>query len=956
VAEVVPAGYEPTYPPVVTGTGKLSFLQVLENGQEGVEGLDGVYSVTVSPDGNHIYTAGYDDDAVAVFQRDAQSGELTFSHVLRDGQDGVDGLDRAASVTVSPGGGHVYVASYGDDAVAVFRRDAVSGDLSFVQTLKDGEGGVDGLRGAQAVAVSPDGSEVHVLGSRADALTIFPRDVLTGELTFLQMLKDNRNGVDGLNSAWSLAFSPDGQHVYVASQYDDSVATFRRDVFSGEWTCVQVLRDDRGGVDGLDRANAVTVSPDGNHVYVAGYSDDAVAVFRRDVVSGELTFVQALRNGQDDVEGLNGAGSVTVSPDGTHLYALGSLDDAVAVFQRDPLSGELTFVQSLEDGQQAINGLDGAHSITISPDGSHVYIAGRNDDAVAVFRRDGQKARIHELTVAPGEVAADVNFGSRPTIFYWDESGEGRWDDPTRWLAQGGQPTSMSPDQTSDVVVRSGTLSVPDSVAVRNLKVESGSVLIQPGAVLTVEENVEFNADARFVCQVDGSARGTIEANGTVQLGGTLDIRPLGVDGAVLDAIQTQTIITAAGGVLGQFDALPPVHGFRRGPSGHLGIGVFHKGTHYVGRSGPDDPASRVDVDLFFAQQGDSNGDGYVNGLDLNIVFPHMSRPGEPADRSWVQGDTAGGPIGRGDGCVNQADLDDLLAHFTCGCPNGHTEIPVPTTVVNTPAEVVGRHVFYNNSTFDGKNVAADQRDDLAIATHKTPLLPGGRATFENYTSYSRGINGIMIDLRGIWKPGDLDADDFRFRVGNVDDPGRWQPAPDPSDFTVRTGEGAGANGSDRVTITWPDYAIMNQWLEVTVLATPNTGLPQDDVFYFGSAVGEAGNSAVDTQVTVADLLLARNNPRNFLNPAPKDFPYDYNRDQRVNATDVLLARNHQTGFMDALRLIDSAGDEPAMLPAALPDNLAWTSEIDFAPKTDGSSSKSAAAEATDKLLATVWP
>jgi len=44
--------------------------------------------------------------------------------------------------------------------------------------------------------------------------------------------------------------------------------------------------------------------------------------------------------------------------------------------------------------------------------------------------------------------------------------------------------------------------------------------------------------------------------------------------------------------------------------------------------------------------------------------------------------------------------------------------------------------------------------------------------------------------------------------------------------------------------------------------------LPEDDVFYFGNAVGEAGNSALNTLVTTTNILLARNNPRNFLNPA----------------------------------------------------------------------------------------
>ena len=48
-------------------TGALTFVEVHKNVVGGVDGLDGADSVTVSPDGKHLYVAGFDDDAVAVF-------------------------------------------------------------------------------------------------------------------------------------------------------------------------------------------------------------------------------------------------------------------------------------------------------------------------------------------------------------------------------------------------------------------------------------------------------------------------------------------------------------------------------------------------------------------------------------------------------------------------------------------------------------------------------------------------------------------------------------------------------------------------------------------------------------------------------------------------------------------------------------------------------------------------
>ncbi len=216
---------------------------------------------------------------------------------------------------------------------------------------------------------------------------------------------------------------------------------------------------------------------------------------------------------------------------------------------------------------------------------------------------------------------------------------------------------------------------------------------------------------------------------------------------------------------------------------------------------------------------------------------------------------------------------------------------------------VAGRHVFYNNSSFDGNDPAPDARDDLAIAVDKRALLPGRSATAANYTSYGHGINGLMVDLHGLPAGVSLDANDFRFRVGNNSAPGSWTLLQIEPTITVR--RSAGVGDSDRVTITLPEGAVRGRWLEVTVLPGARTGLSEPDVFYFGNAVGEAGNSAADAHVTATDVLLARNNPRNFLDPAAVDFLYDYNRDGRVTTTDVLLARNNQTNFLDVLKLIE---------------------------------------------------
>ncbi|NQU21078.1 MAG: proprotein convertase P-domain-containing protein, partial [Candidatus Nealsonbacteria bacterium] len=261
------------------------------------------------------------------------------------------------------------------------------------------------------------------------------------------------------------------------------------------------------------------------------------------------------------------------------------------------------------------------------------------------------------------------------------------------------------------------------------------------------------------------------------------------------------------------------------------------------------------------------------------------------------------------------------------------------TFTERTP-RIVGRRLFYDGSAFDG---------DLAVATDKVALRGARAATFANYSSYSGGISGIMVDVANVPEGVTPSAADFLFHVGNDDTPGDWTPLAVQPTVTVRAGDGSG--GSDRVTLTWPAGTIRNTWLQVTVNAA-NLGLPSNDVFYFGNAVAEAGDSHADAKVTAADLLLARNNPRGLGTAAEVDFRYDYNRDAAVDATDVLLARNSRTSFLDALKLIDLSGGEEEAQAASLPPDLAWFWELQQQDEKADRSGRPASIAAVEQLLA----
>ena len=152
----------------------------------------------------------------------------------------------------------------------------------------------------------------------------------------------------------------------------------------------------------------------------------------------------------------------------------------------------------------------------------------------------------------------------------------------------------------------------------------------------------------------------------------------------------------------------------------------------------------------------------------------------------------------------------------------------------------------------------------------------------------------------------------------------------------------------------------------MTVLATDATRLADEEVFYFGNAIGESGNQPGNAIVNATDEILARNFPHSPLNPAAIDDLYDYDRDELVNGTDQVAARNHQTNPLSALRLIwppasDAAFAKGIEQPSkGLANDLVdpvWLYEAAQADKTAAATSTKGnpADDAVDRLLATYW-
>jgi hypothetical protein len=236
---------------------------------------------------------------------------------------------------------------------------------------------------------------------------------------------------------------------------------------------------------------------------------------------------------------------------------------------------------------------------------------------------------------------------------------------------------------------------------------------------------------------------------------------------------------------------------------------------------------------------------------------------------------------------------------------------------------VVARHVFYNNSVFDGRNAAMNEADDGAIAPDRSPLPAGAAPSSATVTGYSRGINGVMVDVAEMLAPPTLA--DFSFKAPSSFNPSVWLDAPAPTGFAVR--DLPGGDHLRRVTFTWPDNLIRNTWLQVGVLANAATRRSAPDLSYIGNLVGESGAGRV-TRVDGADLLATR--AALHKGAAGPVSPFDFNGDGVVNVRDEAVVRSAIGNALPTLVAPTAAGSlrvtsGPRNVPAP---RQGWTAAI----------------------------
>lgn len=395
--------------------------------------------IALSPDGKNAYTASTFSHAIAVFDYDAASGAMVQKAnpdaCINRAPDGSGGTCRTGtmewytpvSVVVSPDGKNVYAVAAAQ-GVLVFDRDTTTGNLTqkpAPNACWSGFAACNATKGmpsgAQDLAISPDGKNVYA--TVGDTIITLDRNTTTGVLSqqtsgtngCVSETPDGNGCAQGkaLDDIVGVEVSPDGKGVYVTtnidSNADDGIAIFDRNATTGQltqsgcWTVTATAGCTQAPY--LDVARALTFSPGGEHLYVAG-DFHAILTFDRNTTTNALT----QKPGAQGCLGPSGCAPGTafyfpsgmdVSPDGRSLYVASSDFHAIAVFDRDPATGVIAQKAGLngcisshpDNGKyswacEAGRRMRVPRDVEVHPNGNNVFAPSDIDDAFLSFSRE----------------------------------------------------------------------------------------------------------------------------------------------------------------------------------------------------------------------------------------------------------------------------------------------------------------------------------------------------------------------------------------------------------------------------------------------------------------------------------------------------------------------------------------------------------------------------------------
>lgn len=376
----------------------INFFSIVTDGAsspEGlIDGLNGPKDLVISQ-ADYVYVASFVDDAVSVFRIDRQANRLVLEQVAKNGISGISGLNGAIALTLSHDEGQLFVVSLYDKSLVTFDI-ASNGLLSLSQKLTEGDvdlGGrtINGMgrlldAGNVDVVASSDGKFIYVANQYAGG-AVFTRDATYN--AYISIAPGTHLGMVGAKAA---VLTSQHHDLYTGNNIADAVYHYSRDLQTGLLEYVTRIVNSPA-TPALLNPRAITASPVEDIIVTSSATDDSLVIFGRNVSTGEIAYRSAIvNNGHDSagtlIEYMDLPTSLAFNSLGNHLVTANYDADAISLFSQTA-QNDLLFKGSIRNGDTlgvlAVQGLNGSQAVAFTHDGQFFVSASYLSDSLHLF-------------------------------------------------------------------------------------------------------------------------------------------------------------------------------------------------------------------------------------------------------------------------------------------------------------------------------------------------------------------------------------------------------------------------------------------------------------------------------------------------------------------------------------------------------------------------------------------
>ena len=195
----------------------------------------------------------------------------------------ISGHDRphAHMILADPNNRFVLATDLAQDRIYVYRFDSTTGKLTPVKGMPSVD--LPPGDGPRHFVFHPNGHWLYLIEEEASTIVFFHYDPETGALSSQQTISALPAGFAGTSFASEIAVSPDGRFLYSANRLHDSISVC---AIGADGRLKLIAETSTMG----DYPRHFRLDPSGNFVYVCNQKSDCITSFRRNRVTGLLTF------------------------------------------------------------------------------------------------------------------------------------------------------------------------------------------------------------------------------------------------------------------------------------------------------------------------------------------------------------------------------------------------------------------------------------------------------------------------------------------------------------------------------------------------------------------------------------------------------------------------------------------------------------------------------------------